>query len=347
MHRISYNIDKKFKIENKIKKIILHAIGTMVKSNNMEEIKLVFESLCYLLYSEVSSSYVRESLVNLEGLIKGEIKIDTFHPETFDEDSITREICETYRKKSPFGRYFDKLFNTCRNMIKLAPQNEKDMNKNKNTFYYPEILDYLMTYYFPLLPFWTGIILCQINDATTDSNAMIENWFRIVKYSIFKSETNIKAGDFIRTIFTHIDDRLATFKFAFQPLAHKVFKSKKRQYEVINEEECKEEWGKRKKLRRSYIKPVPSQKIEKVFDSFRVDLFKAPNKKKRASSSISNSGIKKTKIDESLETPVALPLDDVEIITDLDVLAVGNIDFVLPPFKPLSILGKKINNYYM
>ena len=137
-------------------------------------------------------------------------------------------------------------------MIKLAPQKEKKLLKRiKMHFIIQKLFNYLMTYYFPLLPFWTGIILSKINDSTTDSNAIIENWFRIVKYSIFKSETNIKAGDFIRTIFTHIDDRLATFKFAFQPLAHKVFKSKKRQYEVINEEECKEEWGKRKKLRRS------------------------------------------------------------------------------------------------
>ena len=225
-------------------------------------------------------------------------------------------------------------------MIKLAPQNEKKITKKiKNAFYYPEILDYLMTYYFPLLPFWTGIILSKINDSTTDSNAIIENCFRIVKYSIFKSETNIKAGDFIRTIFTHIDDRLATFKFVFQPLADKVFKSKKRQYEVINEEECQEEWGKRKKLRRSYIKSVPSKKIEKVFDSFKVGLFSVPNKKKRVSS-IVNSGAKKAKIDESLETQVVLPQADIEILTDLDVLAVVNLDFLLPPFKPLSSLGK-------
>ena len=48
-------------------------------------------------------------------------------------------------------------------MIKLALQNGKNMfKKTKNTFYYPEILDYLMTYYFPFLPFWTGIILNKI-----------------------------------------------------------------------------------------------------------------------------------------------------------------------------------------
>ena len=96
------------------------------------------------------------------------------------------------------------------------------------------------------------------------------------------------------------------------------------------------------KKRRNYTKSVPSKKIEKVFDSFGVDLVSAPNKKKRASS-IANSGVKKTKIDESLETQVVLPQDDIEILTDLDVLAIGNIDFLLQPFKPLSSLGKLIS----
>ena len=42
--------------------------------------------------------------------------------------------------------------------------------------------------------------------------------------------------------------------------------------------------------------------------------------------SIANSGVNKTKIDESLEARVVLPQDDIEIITDLGVLAIYNID---------------------
>ena len=95
-----------------------------------------------------------------------------------------------------------------------------------------------MTYYFPILTFWTGIILStvRVSEKTTDSNAVVENWFKIVKHSIFKSETNIRPGDFIRTIYSHIDDRMAAFQFAFQPLAQK--------RELVNEEHCKEEKGK-------------------------------------------------------------------------------------------------------
>ena len=86
--------------------------------------------------------------------------------------------------------------------------------------------------------------------------------------------------------------------------------------------------GKRKKLRRSYIKSVPSKKQKKY--SIVLGLIKR-------ASSIANSGVKKTKITESLETQ-----DDIEILTELDVLVVSNIYFLLPPFKPLSSLGKQI-----
>ena len=90
----------------------------------------------------------------------------------------------------------------------------------------------------PLLPHRSDIILSKvsIHCISTDSNAEVENWFKIVKHCIFKSQNNIRVGDFIRCIFTHIGDRLASFKFAFQPLGHKVFKAKEKVREVTNEE---------------------------------------------------------------------------------------------------------------
>ena len=44
----------------------------------------------------------------------------------------------------------------------------------------------LLTYYIPLLPLWSGIILCTVSSSenATDSNAIVENWFRIVKHRI-------------------------------------------------------------------------------------------------------------------------------------------------------------------
>ena len=46
----------------------------------------------------------------------------------------------------------------------------------------------------------------------------------------------------LRTVYNNIDDRIVAFKFAFTPLAHKVFKFKKR-LRVENEEE----WSRSKK----------------------------------------------------------------------------------------------------
>ena len=63
-------------------------------------------------------------------------KTNSFHPERLDEESITREICETYNKKSPFGGYFDNIFNTCLNMIKLAPQNGKILLKKEKKMHF-------------------------------------------------------------------------------------------------------------------------------------------------------------------------------------------------------------------
>ena len=117
----------------------------------------------------------------------------------------------------------------------------------------------------PLLPLWSGIILCTINSSynATDSNAIVENWFRIVKHSILNSETGIRAGDFIRTVYNNIDDRIAAFKFAFIPLAHKVFNPKKR-LRVENEEE----WSRSKKSKFSYTKPI-ADKDSTIFTNFK------------------------------------------------------------------------------
>ena len=117
-----------------------------------------------------------------------------------------------------------------------------------------------------LLALWSGIILSRVkvNGISTDINAEVENWLKIVKYSIFKSLINIRVGDFLRHIFEHTEDRLASFKFAFQPLGHRVFKGKKRTQEVSNEENCKKIWVRRKKNKNSYIN-LNRSRIHRVF----------------------------------------------------------------------------------
>ena len=45
-------------------------------------------------------------------------------------------------------------------------------------------------------------------------------------------------------------------------------------------------------------------------------------------------------IRESLKKQIAIPSGDIEIITDPDIVALGTVYVLLPPFKPLSHLGQ-------
>ena len=73
-------------------------------------------------------------------------------------------------------------------------------------------MEFVLTHYLPLLPLWSGIIISSIHseDISTD-RCNIRGWLRIVKHSIISLETGMQAGDFIRTLFTNIDDRIAAF----------------------------------------------------------------------------------------------------------------------------------------
>ena len=74
----------------------------------------------------------------------------------------------------------------------------------------------------------------------TNSNAIVENWFKLVKHS---SQTG---ADSIATIYKNIE----AFKFGFTPLG-KVFTPKKK---IHVENECEEEWSRSKKCKFSYNK---------------------------------------------------------------------------------------------
>ena len=198
-------------------------------------------------------------------MCKGDITVSSNAPEEFEDETDVHVNGVTYREKSPFGRHFELIYH---NILDSLSEVENVSQPDPNSVCYsPQIIQFLLKYYMPLVPLWSGIILSTVNSkgSPTDSNAIAENWFRIVKHSIFTPETNIKAADFIRKIYSNIEDRIAAFIFGFSPLAHKIFKPKKRVH-VENEEECKEEWSrsrsKRGKL--SYIKPTVD-KVSKVF----------------------------------------------------------------------------------
>ena len=107
MYRISYHLDKNYKIDKKVKRLVLYAFGIIVKSNNIEEIILVFEFLCTLLTTKLMLPQVTKSLIDLEGLVKGGVEMNS--PESYFLE-VTPKILKVILKMSHFGRYFEELY---------------------------------------------------------------------------------------------------------------------------------------------------------------------------------------------------------------------------------------------
>ena len=113
----------------------------------------------------------------------GESKFNYEVPEEFEIESIAIDNAITYRERFPFGRH-----NKCRSFIN---DNEKDyeITKSKsNICFSPGIIEFYYPIICRFIPLWSGIILSRVNtkenSTTTDSDASVENCFRIVKYSI-------------------------------------------------------------------------------------------------------------------------------------------------------------------
>ena len=357
MHRISYNLGRKFKIEKQLKRIILHVFGRMVKCKQIDEINQIFGLLCYVLCCKKQTSAYCNMLNQLEECVKGDITVSSNAPEEFEDETDVHLNGVTYREKSPFGRHFELIYH---NILDSLSEVENVSQPDPNSVSYsPQIIQFLLTYYMPLVPlvpWWSGIILSTVNSkgSPTDSNAIAENWFRIVKHNIFTSVTNIKAADFIRKIYSNIEDRIAAFKFGFSPLVHKIFKPKKR-VRVENEEECKEEWSRSKRGKLSYIKPTVNT-VSKVFSrlksttSSNVEVLSNECQANKELAMIVEKPIDfSTMMADSLSEQtvqvsenILQEVKEVEIISDLDLVEIATIEYKLPGYQPLTYRGQKI-----
>ena len=88
------------KLNKKLKRLVLHSFATMVKSNNIEEISLVFELLCILLTTEFRFPQVIQSLLDLEKLVKGNFGIkcsENFYIDDYPDNAEGN----THRKRLP------------------------------------------------------------------------------------------------------------------------------------------------------------------------------------------------------------------------------------------------------
>ena len=105
MHRISYNLNKKFKLEKSLlKRIILYIVGCMVNCRVMGEINQLFGLICYILCSRNHTTVYCDKF-ELIKCIKEECIVSNDVPNEFEDETEILSNCITYREKSPFGRH--------------------------------------------------------------------------------------------------------------------------------------------------------------------------------------------------------------------------------------------------
>ena len=167
-----------------------------------------------------------------------------------DNNPIENKDSKTFREKSPFGKHFVNIARFCKTWI----DNNHGKKEDPNLCYILELIEYLLTYYLPILPLWSGIVIgpTSVLDKNKNniifSNAIVENWMRIVKLNILESKTNLRPGDLIKLSYPSRLSRLSAFQFAFHPRAKKIFKGHKRVRDNL-EEQCVEECEKLSRLR--------------------------------------------------------------------------------------------------
>ena len=144
-------------------------------------------------------------------------------------------------------------------------------------------------------------------------------------------------------MYDNIHDRISAFNFGFHPLAPKIFKSRKRKLKIQNEEDSKEKGCRGSKCQKSYINPNLCR-VNKVFEAVNVvNKFEGKSLKKRKNSEFVIPR-KKRIIDRDLvpcvSSDVVFPSNDVEIITDLDIIELCTLNYDLPHYIPLSHTGR-------
>lgn len=139
------------------------------------------------------------------------------------------------RKASPYYRAFKQIEISALDRCSTIPVS--------NPFSSTDLFEYVAEFLLPYFPLWSAVAISQYG-LSRDSNAPIENYFKILKHNILDGETRIPAPRFITKNLEIIQARLKERQF---PLTTS---RQKRQIEKVipdDEETAVETWQKQKK----------------------------------------------------------------------------------------------------
>ncbi|XP_066583776.1 repetitive organellar protein-like [Prorops nasuta] len=162
---------------------------------------------------------------------------------------------DTLRAQSPFYKDFFKIYENI-----LAAKNSTN---ESNPYYSQSFVIYLLNYIMPFYSMWSAMVIFELN-LLRDSNAPIENYFKILKENLFNKEKKVIVPRFIQRSEELLEGRLRNFNCDLRTT-----RQRKNCANILNNIETAEEIWKRKSTRNasknSYFKVpnyVSSKQIE-------------------------------------------------------------------------------------
>ncbi|XP_066585532.1 metacaspase-2-like [Prorops nasuta] len=246
------------------------AITKLIHCDDLETAAIIFANIVKVFGKKFVQHKKQCNIRNINFLQKvnktGNTQHTKFLKKTFDDYNVNK--WKDVVKFSPFHNFFKNTYNNhvaCKNKKRhnFKKDNKKCNKKEvinrtersirfkkiyrknsfliKNPFFCDRFLKYLLSKILPYFPLWSAIII-KIFKIRRDSNAAVENWFKIVKNNIFKKKLKLSIVHFIEEMSTVIAGSL-----------------KHRRYELITERQKRNN-----KLRNSGPEMVKEHWVDKI-----------------------------------------------------------------------------------
>ena len=191
----------------------------MQKASSLSELDKLFEQLCVLACS------------------KGEVKL-ALHPPTEDvseyDDHSMPEPNSTYRTGTAYGRHFQQV-------KEHAPLEHGAGEEVKNAYFYPGVVEYMLSTLMPLAPLWSQLITTAVT-----TNAAVESYMRVLKKQILRGRTRLHPGDLARMIMKDTASRMKTDSIPPKPAPRGKKRKQGEKEQPLQASETQEEtWKKR------------------------------------------------------------------------------------------------------
>ena len=247
------------------RKFAVKCVALMQNSVTLQQAKIIFEHMVRLFGTEYYTNEVASSIKFFYSheLPDYDINEYVFLNETIDDDLVN--CSTTLRESSPFYFYF-------RNVLTSFDTDTANTSLRRNPYYNIAFLHTCLKKYMPFVPLWCGFFIeridrfasdCKISISclkTRNSNAIVENWFGIVKNIVLNESLHEKPGRFIKKVREYINSRLKAAIFVIPSGSYK----KQKLHFGLQEEEI---WGK-KHQKTIYMPKSYFNSANKICNSF-------------------------------------------------------------------------------